>query len=96
MAAATRLRRQGLGLAAVPIALAQQPIEGGQGLVADVMLDAFGIDAGHVIGDPQRAEEAVDDAMPASAMLGEVTPALGQEDRAVGLGADQARRAADG
>jgi len=63
----------------------------GERLGAYVMLHAFGIDGGGARVDPQRQQELEDDAVAAARFGGQFRALGGQHDRAVTLGADQAR-----
>src|SRR3954452_19805360 len=75
---------------AAAVAFLQQTIEGIERLMADMMLDALGIDPRHVLADPQGAQEGVDDLVTPPAVLGEVATVAGEEDRTVGLRMHQA------
>ena len=67
-----------------------EPLKRSERLVADVVLDAFGVAARRLLADPDGAQECEHDLMPPPAPLGERAALLGEKDRAVGRERDQA------
>jgi len=63
--------------------------EGGEGFLADVVLDAFGVGVGDRGGDAERFEERDDDLVAAARFFGEFAAGLGEKNGAIGQGANQ-------
>ncbi len=68
----------------------EESFEGGEGLDADVVLDALGVGEGVFVGDPDGAEERDDHVVFMSRLFGESSALGSQEDRTVGLGGGEA------